>query len=81
MQPNPGRLYAQALKLPSAARAALAGRLISSLEATVDEDAERTWAEELERRIAALDAGEVRAVPWTLARRRILRLAGARRQR
>lgn len=76
MQPNPGRLYVQALKLPAAARAALAGRLIGSLDANVDVDAEKAWAAEIERRLVELDEGKVRPVPWTIVRRRILRKAG-----
>jgi hypothetical protein len=36
---NPSELLEKALKLPAAARAALAGSLIESLDETVDEDA------------------------------------------
>jgi len=66
------KLLEEALKLPSEARAALAGSLIDSLDEIVDEDAEAVWATELSRRLQELDSGAVRAVPWAEARRRIV---------
>jgi putative addiction module component (TIGR02574 family) len=64
-------LIEAALRLPPAARAALAGALIESLEETIDEDAEALWAEEIERRQRELDKGQIRAIPWSQARRAI----------
>ena len=58
-----------ALDLPPEARAALAGSLIVSLEDQVDEDAEQAWAEEIARRVAEIDSGKVKLVPWAEARR------------
>lgn len=66
------KLLEEALKLPSEARAALAGSLIDSLDEIVDEDAEAVWTTELSRRLRELDSGAVRAVPWAEARRRIV---------
>ncbi|MGE3167168.1 MAG: addiction module protein [Planctomycetota bacterium] len=66
------RLLQEALKLPEAQRAALAGTLIESLDTDVDPDAEAAWAVEIARRVAELDEGTVRVVPWTEARKRIL---------
>ena len=65
-------LLDKALKLPLEARAALAGSLISSLDDSVDEDAEAAWEAEIRRRIAELDSGAVETVPWSVARNRIL---------
>jgi len=65
-------LLQEALRLPSEARAALAGALLDSLDDGVDEDAEEAWRAEIERRIAELDSGKVKAIPWADARRRIV---------
>ena len=66
------KLLDEALKLPAEARAALAGSLIESLDDTVDEDVEATWAEEIRRRLEELDAGKAKTIPWSQARRMIL---------
>jgi len=65
-------LLEQALKLPSAARAALAGSLLESLDDTVDPNAEAAWAQEIAKRLEEIDSGKVKAVPWAEARRIIL---------
>ena len=49
-------LEAEALKLPPAARARLAERLLESLETLSDEENARLWAEEAQRRDQAWDA-------------------------
>ena len=67
-----GDVLGEALKLPAEERAALAGHLIASLEdAEPAEEAERAWADEIQRRVAALDAGNVELVPWEQVRARI----------
>jgi putative addiction module component (TIGR02574 family) len=66
------KVLEEALRLPAEARAALAGRLIESLDDSVDEDAEAKWSREIARRIADLDKGKVKTVPWSVARRQIL---------
>jgi putative addiction module component (TIGR02574 family) len=58
-------LLNEALGLPPEARAALAARLIQSLDETVDPDAERLWAEEITRRLKEFDEGRVQAIPWS----------------
>ena len=58
------------MRLPPAEREALAGQLFDSLE-TNDPDAEVAWQAEIERRIAELDQGRVKPIPWTEARRMI----------
>ena len=65
------KLLRDALKLPPAARAALAGSLIQSLEEQPDPDAEALWQAEIARRIREIDEGRVSLVPWSEARRAI----------
>jgi len=67
-------LLDKALKLPSEGRAALAGSLLESLDDKVDPDAERAWASEIARRVAELDDGSVKSIPWVEARKRIIGL-------
>ena len=50
-----------ALKLPVAERAALAERLIESLDALDDAENERLWVEEAERRYQAYKQGRLSA--------------------
>ncbi|MDA1312273.1 MAG: addiction module protein [Acidobacteria bacterium] len=66
------KLLEEALRLPPEARAALASSLMESLDETVDEDAEAEWAKEIQRRIREIESGQVKTVPWALARREIL---------
>lgn len=49
-----------ALRLPRAERARLAARLIASLDE--DSEIEQAWADELERRVREVDAGEVELI-------------------
>jgi len=65
-----------ALQLPAEERAALAGKLIESLDGEIEEGAEAAWSVEIQRRLRRLDAGVARTVPWVEARRRILATAG-----
>jgi putative addiction module component (TIGR02574 family) len=54
-------IEAEALKLPTHERARLAQLLIASLDE--DDEIERAWAEEVERRLEDLKAGRVQAIP------------------
>jgi broad specificity phosphatase PhoE len=56
-------IEAEALKLDPKARARLAERLLESLEALSDQENERLWAEEAERRDAEWDAAPGTARP------------------
>jgi putative addiction module component (TIGR02574 family) len=67
------KLLSEALGLPAEARAALAARLIDSLDETVDPDAENLWAEEISRRLKEIDEGRVQAIPWSEVRASILK--------
>lgn len=66
------KVLEEALLLPPEARAAIAGRLLESLDDKVDADAEAAWAREISRRLQEVDSGQVKAVPWAEARKRIL---------
>ena len=65
---DPAELLKQALALPPEARAALAASLLESIDDHVDERAEAAWRGEIERRLAQIDSGVVRLVPWDEAR-------------
>jgi putative addiction module component (TIGR02574 family) len=64
-------ILATALRLPEKDRADLAASLIESLDEAFDRSARAAWAEEISRRLAALDSGSVKAAPWDEARRAI----------
>lgn len=57
------RVVEEALSLPADMRLNLVDKLITSLNLPIDEDIDRLWAEEAERRISQIEAGEVRLVP------------------
>ena len=57
-----------AAALPESDRATLAGVLIESLDGKSDDDVERAWTAEIERRVAQIDAGEVELIPWEQVR-------------
>jgi putative addiction module component (TIGR02574 family) len=67
MTSKANKLLNEALRLPPAEREALAGRLFDSLEPD-DHGAEAAWEAEIEKRIAELDQGKVKPIPWAEAR-------------
>jgi len=69
MKRDAAEILREALALPTEARAALAGSLLDSLDTDVDEDAEAAWATEVNRRVAELDSGAVKTIPWAEVRR------------
>ena len=73
MSPTLRELYEKASQLPDSERAELAGLLIESLDAEVDDDAEAAWAVEIERRLADFDAGKVKTIPWEEVRAQLHR--------
>jgi len=64
-------LLQKALALSDQERAELAGSLIDSLDATVDEGTESAWNKEIARRLEDLDSGKAKTVPWEEVQRRI----------
>lgn len=71
MAEDVAELLAHALKLPPAARAALAGSLIDSLDTEVDENAEEAWRSEIALRVRDLDSGAVQTIGWAEVRRQL----------
>ena len=66
-------VLADALRLDDDAHAALAAELLGSLDGPADPDAESAWDAEIERRIAAIEAGTIQLEPWEQVRHRIER--------
>lgn len=66
-------LLAEALRLDEQARADLAAELLASLDGPADADAETLWAAEIERRVAAIEAGAAPLEAWDEVRGRIER--------
>lgn len=64
---------ADALRLQPDARAELAAELLASLDGPTDTDAEAAWDAEIDRRVAAIEAGTIALEPWSELKRRIER--------
>jgi putative addiction module component (TIGR02574 family) len=73
MAEDAAELLTHALKLPPAARAALADSLVDSLDTDVDEDAEEAWRNEIALRVRDLDSDGVQTLAWDDVRRRLRR--------
>lgn len=73
MTGNTERLLKEVLRLPEGDRAELAAKLIESLDGKTDADVDAAWAEEIERRCAAVDAGKAVTSDWETVRSRIER--------
>ena len=71
MAEDAAKLLTHALKLPPAARAALADFLIDSLDPEIDEDSEDAWRSEIAARVRELDSGAVQTIAWDETRRRL----------
>jgi putative addiction module component (TIGR02574 family) len=66
-------LYRRALDLDETERAALAARLIESLDTELEDGVEAAWLAEVERRMEELDSGKVQSIPWDELRARLFR--------
>jgi len=73
MPKNANDVLADALRLEPDSRAEIAAELLASLDGPADPDAEAAWDAEIERRIAAIEAGTVRLEPWSEVKSRIER--------
>jgi len=62
-------LLQKALSLSEEERADLACSLIDSLDSSIDPEADEAWNKEIARRIADLDSGKAKAIPWEEVRR------------
>ena len=72
MTPEVSKLLEKALSLTVEEQEALADSLISNLGGKVEEGVLAAWDEEIKRRVADLDSGRAKAVPWTEVRQRNL---------
>ncbi len=61
-------LLDEVLKLPPADRAELAAIVFDSLDTGADEGVEAAWLREVEDRMARLDSGQDKAIPWSEVR-------------
>ena len=61
----------QALELKEEERAELASLLIESLDEPVEEGVEAAWMIEIERRMADLDSGTAKTLPWDEVRAKL----------
>ncbi|MDP2862640.1 MAG: addiction module protein [Desulfobacterales bacterium] len=57
------RVVEEALSLPSDVRISLVEKLLTSLNLPVDEEIDRLWAEEAERRVSQIEEGKAELVP------------------
>lgn len=71
MNPTVDELVAQAEQLSAGDRDLLLIRLQQALAPAVDAGIEAAWMAEVERRVEAMDRGEMRSVPWEEARKRL----------
>ena len=71
-------VWKEAADLSEKDRADLAGLLIESLEGAPDPDVEAAWAAEITRRVAEVEAGTVKTIPWEQVRQRLIDRLNAR---
>jgi putative addiction module component (TIGR02574 family) len=57
------RVIDEALSLPSNVRLSLVERLLTSLNLPIDEEINRLWAEQAERRVSQIEEGKAKLVP------------------
>jgi len=62
-------VLAEALRLDADARAELVAELLASLDGPSEADAESAWDAEIERRIRAIESGEIPLEPWESVKR------------
>ena len=83
MSPQVEKLFNDAKSLSPQERIALADQLIDSVD---DDDAgeeslnsqaayETEWSEEISRRVAEMESGEVQGIPWEEVRRKLMQQA------
>jgi putative addiction module component (TIGR02574 family) len=72
MTQRTAELLAEVLLLPEQERSEFAARLMESLDAGADEDAEAAWDAEIQQRLGEIQSGQVQPLSWPDARRLIL---------
>jgi putative addiction module component (TIGR02574 family) len=68
MKGNLNDVFLQAVQLPERDRTTVAGLLIETLDPVSEPEVEAAWSEEIERRLAEIDAGTVELIPWEKVR-------------
>jgi putative addiction module component (TIGR02574 family) len=63
MAPTNDRVIEEALSLPADIRLSLVEKLLTSLNLPIDEEIDRLWAEEAERRVSQIEEGKIKLVP------------------
>lgn len=63
----------EALALDESERAELAGRLLESIDPPAEAEVEAAWGDEVRRRVAKIDAGQAKLVPWEEVREELVR--------
>ena len=64
MTEQAANLLQRALELSEEERAELASSLLRSLDPTIENGVQEAWNEEIARRIARLESGQSKSVPW-----------------
>jgi putative addiction module component (TIGR02574 family) len=75
MTARAAHLIHEALQLSPEERADMVAELLASLDEPEDADVEAAWAEEIERRVRRVLAGESSGTDWVEARARIVQSA------
>lgn len=57
------KIINEVLELPADARISLVDRILASLNLPIRPDIDHLWAEEVERRVAEIDRGEIELIP------------------
>lgn len=57
------RVIEEALSLPADVRLSLVEKLLTSLNLPIDDEIDRLWAEEAERRVSQIEEGKVKLIP------------------
>jgi putative addiction module component (TIGR02574 family) len=70
MTPLASQVYEAAMALPEEERAELASRLLDSLPRDTPSQLHSAWGDELRRRLAQVDSGEVTPLSWEEVKRR-----------
>jgi len=71
-------VWREASELSEEERASLAGLLIESLEGEPDPDVEAAWDAEIQRRVAEIEAGTAKTIPWEEVGQRLIDRLNAR---
>jgi putative addiction module component (TIGR02574 family) len=71
MENEAAELLKRAIQLPPEERAALAESLFESLDTEADPDVEEAWTKEIARRVAEIESGAAKMIPWDEAREQL----------